>query len=89
MAAVPKGTTKLDIRMVDLNVPSFPHGGAEIAYTGQSTLECGDVARASLGVYRGPSPPPGEIHVYEWTINALDASGKILGRSKTQLRYPQ
>jgi phosphatidylethanolamine-binding protein (PEBP) family uncharacterized protein len=88
LASVPKGTTKLDLKMVDLNVPSYPHGGAQIDYqAGRNTVECSEIGRASLGGYRGPSPP--EPHTYQWTIQALDASGKVLGQAVALRKFPE
>jgi hypothetical protein len=81
---VPKGTTTLDFRMTDLMAPSYPHGGGSVAYSGQSSVPCG-----ALSSYRGPSPPPPQIHTYRWTIKALDASGKTLGQATSERKFPE
>ena len=36
----------------------------------------------------GPCPPPGSVHRYVWTIEALDKSGKIIGRATAEGRFP-
>lgn len=80
MSAVPGGTTKLRFRMVDLDFPSFNHGGGTISYKGQTTLPKGAFS------YKGPCPR--EQHDYEWTVEALDASGKVLGSAKVVAPFP-
>jgi phosphatidylethanolamine-binding protein (PEBP) family uncharacterized protein len=89
ISGVPKGTVKLDLRMVDLNVPGYPHGGAQIAFEGQRRIECSEISQASLGRYQGPSPPAGQVHTYQWTIQALDGAGKVLGQAVSKLRFPE
>lgn len=85
MKQVPKGTARLTFRMVDLWVPNYPHGGGEIAYKGQATIPCGSLS----GSYAPPSPPPPQVHDYEWTITALDGSGKTLGTTKVTRKFPE
>ncbi|MGQ7793948.1 phospholipid-binding protein [Faunimonas sp. B44] len=80
LSGVPKGTAALDIRMKDLNVPGYPHGGGRVAYTGQKQLAYGAFR------YKGPCPP--EPHIYEFTIRALDAGGRELASAKARKRFP-
>ena len=82
---VPKGTVKLDLRMMDLMAMGYRHGGGVVAYTGQKTIACG----ALNGGYRGPSPPKPQIHVYRWTIKAIDASGKVLAEATSERKFPE
>jgi phosphatidylethanolamine-binding protein (PEBP) family uncharacterized protein len=89
ISGVPKGTAKLDLKMVDLDVPSYPHGGAQVAYQGQKVLECSEIAQASQGLYRPPGPPPGQVHTYQWTIQAVDARGKVLSQAVSQRKFPE
>lgn len=72
---VPKGTTQLEVKMVDTNAMDFNHGGGKVAYTGQSSLPYGAVK------YKGPCPPSG-THFYSITVKALDANGKTLATAK-------
>jgi len=81
---VPKGTTTLDFHMQDLLVPSYPHGGGSIPYRGEASIPCG----AFSGTYRGPAPPPPQIHTYRWTVKALDASGKPLATATSEQKFP-
>jgi phosphatidylethanolamine-binding protein (PEBP) family uncharacterized protein len=71
--------------MMDVDVPSYAHGGGSIAFSGQSSIPCG----ALVGGYQGPSPPFGQTHTYRWTIKALDASGKTLGQTTAEKKFPQ
>lgn len=79
LSGVPAGTVKLDIRMVDLNVPDYPHGGGKIPYTGNS-LPYGAFH------YHGPCPPA--THGYQFTVKALDANGKTLATAKARKNFP-
>ena len=88
LSGVPKGTAKLDFRMTDLNAPSYPHGGGQLPYQGQNTIACSELSQKAGG-YQGPSPPPGQVHTYQWTIRALDASGASVGQAVLQMKYPQ
>lgn len=80
LSGVPKGTKSLDIRMVDLQAPNYPHGGAKIAYSGKQSLPYGAFK------YRGPCPP--SPHQYRITVKALDAAGKVLATSKASRIFP-
>jgi phosphatidylethanolamine-binding protein (PEBP) family uncharacterized protein len=87
MSRVPHGTTKLSFKMVDLNLPSFPHGGGETAFSGKTTFGQGEAFGGMFSSYRGPCPPPTATHRYEWTVQALDAGGKVLGTAKTVIPF--
>jgi hypothetical protein len=81
LRGVPAGTASIQFRMVDLAVPSYPHGGGTVKYAGGSTIQPGAFQ------YRSPCPPGGR-HTYEWTAVARDASGKVLGQAKARKAYP-
>lgn len=84
LGGVPKGTTKIRFDMVDLNVPTYRHGGGTVDYKGQKSVPCGSFGWG----YNGPSPPPGQVHTYEFTIKATGADGKTLGTAKARRKYP-
>lgn len=86
LGAVPKGTSKFDFKMVDLNLPSYAHGGGSVAFSGKASFAAGEIFGA-FSSYRGPCPPPGETHRYEWTVQALDAAGKVLGTAKAVIPF--
>jgi Phosphatidylethanolamine-binding protein len=85
LRGVPKGSATLDLHMQDLMVPSYPHGGGSLAYHGETSIPCG----ALSGSYRGPSPPPPQVHNYRWTVKALDASGRPLATATSERKFPQ
>jgi phosphatidylethanolamine-binding protein (PEBP) family uncharacterized protein len=82
---VPTGTTALQFAMTDLNVPSFHHGGGRVAYSGQAAVPCG----AFSSGFTGPSPPPGQIHTYEFSIKALGANGAVLATTTAKRKFPE
>ena len=81
---VPKGTAAIEATMVDLMAPNYPHGGGKVAFSGAKTIPCGALSR-----YQGPSPPPNQIHDYQWTVEALDASGNVLATAQTVKKFPE
>jgi phosphatidylethanolamine-binding protein (PEBP) family uncharacterized protein len=81
LAEVPDGTARLAFNMVDLNVPSFRHGGGTVAYQGSGEIPAGSFS------YRGPCPPSGQ-HRYQWTVRALDAGGKALATATATKPFP-
>jgi len=82
---VPAATAKVQFAMTDLNVPSFHHGGGTVAYAGQPSVPCG----AFSSGFTGPSPPPGQVHTYQFSIKALGASGGVLATTTAQRKFPQ
>ena len=85
IANAPKGTTKLIFEMTDLWVPSYQHGGGQITYSGSKTIPCG----ALSGRYAAPSPPPLQVHDYQWSIKAIDNSGATLAETTTKRKFPE
>jgi phosphatidylethanolamine-binding protein (PEBP) family uncharacterized protein len=79
---VPAQTAQLRFRMVDQNVPSYPHGGGTVAYKGNNQIAAGAFS------FTGPCPPSGEQHNYQWTVQALDGSGKVLGTAQAVAKFP-
>jgi phosphatidylethanolamine-binding protein (PEBP) family uncharacterized protein len=80
LQAVPKGTTKLHFHMTDLDAPTYPHGGGDVSYKGQSHLPKGAFH------YKGPCPPA--VHRYAWSVEALDAAGRVIDTAKVVVRFP-
>jgi len=81
VSGAPAGTANLRFAMRDQNVPDYNHGGGTVPFGG------GKVAQGAIS-YRGPCPPGGETHVYIWTIEALDGSGKVLATTRAQGKFP-
>jgi phosphatidylethanolamine-binding protein (PEBP) family uncharacterized protein len=73
---VPPGTASYDVKMTDLDVPSFQHWSQTIPASGPVISE--DGGRAVDGVrYYGPCPPRG-THRYQIEVVARDAKQKPL-----------
>ena len=85
LSNVPKGTTKLDLRMVDLDVPSYNHGGAVLDFKGQKKIDCGTFISQ---IWYPPSPPSGS-HTYKWTVIAQDKDGKELASTSAERKFPE
>jgi phosphatidylethanolamine-binding protein (PEBP) family uncharacterized protein len=81
VSGVPAGTTILRFVMKDLNAPNYPHGGGSVPYHGQSRIERGAFR------YKGPCPPEGQ-HNYQWTIEALDGTGRTLATATATKKFP-
>jgi len=82
---VPAGTVTLQFAMTDLDKPSFHHGGGTVGYRGQSEVPCGAFASGFVG----PAPPPGEVHTYEFVIQALAQDGAVLATTTARRQFPQ
>jgi phosphatidylethanolamine-binding protein (PEBP) family uncharacterized protein len=81
---LPAGTKSVVFKLVDVNVPSYNHGGGTVAVT-----QSGQLPRGAFK-YKSPCPPDGR-HTYEWTATAKDGargSGKTLGVAKARKTYP-
>ena len=72
----------LRFKMVDLDAPGYSHGGGKVAYSGQS-----DIPKGAFG-YKGPCPPRGERHRYQWTVEAIGAGGNVVARGRVMRMFP-
>jgi phosphatidylethanolamine-binding protein (PEBP) family uncharacterized protein len=79
----PKETESLRFVMNDKDAPGFKHGGSTIPYNSSGRVPEGAID------YIGPCPPAGTVHRYVWTIEAIDKSGKVIGRAATEGRFPE
>lgn len=85
LSDVPAGTTTLQFAMTDLNVPSFHHGGGKVGYSGQTAVPCGAFSSGFIG----PSPPPGQVHTYQFTVKALGQDGAVLATTTARRKFPE
>lgn len=83
LSGVPKGTTTLQFHMVDLDVPSYNHGGGKVPYKGQASVPCG-----ALNNYSPPSPPSGS-HSYQITVTAFGPGNANLGTATSTRKFPE
>lgn len=81
LRGVPTGTTTIQFRLKDLNVPGYNHGGG--------TVKVGRDGKLPFGVFQYKSPcPPGGAHTYEWTATAK-AGNTTLATAKARRIYPE
>ncbi|WP_371229352.1 hypothetical protein [Roseovarius sp. 2305UL8-3] len=78
---LPAGTTSVQFRLKDLNVPNYKHGGGKVKVTGDGKMPFG------VFKYKSPCPPSG-AHTYQWTATAK-GGGKTLGKATAQRKYPE
>ena len=86
VANVPKETTQFDLQMMDLQVQTYRHGGGKVAYKGGKTIPCGSIPFSGS---EGPSPPFPQVHDYQWTAKAMDASGRVLATATATRKFPE
>jgi phosphatidylethanolamine-binding protein (PEBP) family uncharacterized protein len=81
VGGVPKGTKSLRFLMTDLDARGYHHGGGTAPYSGKSSVPAGAFR------YKGPCPPGG-AHTYQWSVEAMDAGGKVLATGSARKRFP-
>ena len=81
LSDVPPGTQFLDFEMVDLDAPTFQHGGSIVNYA-TPVVPMGAVR------YIGPCPPIGQRHRYVWSVDATNAEGRLLGSATAAGTFP-
>ena len=80
---VPEETVELRVRLKDVDVPAWNHGGGRVAHDGSGVIPAGAL---KLG-YNGPCPPSGR-HKYEFSVMAVNAKGVIIGFGKSKQSFP-
>jgi len=81
LKGVPDGTTQIEFKLVDLNVPNYNHGGGKVKVSSDG--------RMPFGVFKYKSPcPPGEVHTYEWRATAK-AGRQVLATATARRKYPE
>ncbi|MCV2892472.1 hypothetical protein [Lentibacter sp. XHP0401] len=80
LKGIPAGTTQVQIRLKDLDVPGYNHGGGKLKMTADGTIPAGTFK------YKSPCPPSG-VHTYEWTATAKKGN-KTLATAKAARKYP-
>lgn len=81
LRGLPAGTTAVQFRLKDLNVPGYNHGGGTVKVSRDGKLPFG------VFKYKSPCPPSG-THTYEWTATAK-AGNKTLATAKARRNYPE
>ena len=82
LKGVPVGTNRIVLKLKDLDVPGYNHGGGtvKVQMSGSGKIPSGTFK------YKSPCPPSGK-HTYEWTATAKKG-GKTLAVAKAQRIYP-
>ena len=83
VANLPPDAAELKVRLKDLDVPNWNHGGGTLDHDGSGIIPAG----ALTSGYNGPCPPGGR-HRYEFSVKALDADGSIVGFGKAMRSFP-
>jgi hypothetical protein len=83
VSAVPNGTANLRVRLKDISLPEWNHGGGKVKHDGSGVIPAGAL---KLG-YNGPCQPSGR-HTYEFSVMAVDADGVIIGFGKARHSFP-
>lgn len=80
---IPPNTKFIEVLMVDLDLTTFNHGGGEVEYKGQSSIDEG-----ALKYFNGPCPPT--PHRYQFTVKAINADkSAVVGVGEVVKRYPE
>ena len=83
VSAVPDATADLRVRLKDISLPEWNHGGGQVKHDGSGVIPAGAL---KLG-YNGPCQPSGR-HKYEFSVMAVDADGVIVGFGKARQSFP-
>ncbi|MHB8762970.1 MAG: phospholipid-binding protein [Deferrisomatales bacterium] len=80
---LPAGVKELRVRLDDLDVPSWDHGDGAVASDGTGVVPAGALTQG----YYGPCPPSGS-HRYQFTVQAVDGAGVVVGQGKGMRVFP-
>ena len=82
LQGLPPGTTRVTVKLTDLNMPSFSQSGDVFV------PPSGRVAPGTLPNYAGPCPPAGERHNFRFTVDAVDAAGRVVASGQATQMFP-
>ncbi|MEE4113473.1 MAG: hypothetical protein V2I40_11710, partial [Desulfobacteraceae bacterium] len=66
VSPVPKGTAELQVKLKDISMPEWNHGGGKVKHDGSGVIPAGAL---KIG-YNGPCQPGGR-HPYEFSVMAV------------------
>jgi phosphatidylethanolamine-binding protein (PEBP) family uncharacterized protein len=82
LEGVPAGTTSVQFKLKDRDVPGYDHGGSKrLGISGDGTVPTG------VFKYKSPCPPNG-VHTYEWTATARNGN-QVIGQAVARRKYPE
>ncbi len=80
---IPRGTKFFHAKLKDFDAPNWNHGGGKVKNNGSGVIKRG----ALKSSYNGPCPPSG-THRYQFTVNAIDKDGVVIGIGKAIRKFP-
>ena len=85
---IPRGTTEISIKMTDLDMRSYDHGGGYLENKG-GIAEVVNLPEGALQNYRGPCPPNFSSfgHDYEFSVKAYGKERELLGEAKKSATF--
>ena len=83
VTGIPAGTKYFKVKLVDLDVPFWSHGGGMVDNDGSGVIPSGALKNG----YNGPCPPGGS-HRYEFTVDAIDDAGNTIATGKQMKNFP-
>ncbi len=83
VSGIPAGTKFFEVKLKDLDAPQWDHGGGKAENNGSGII----LAGALKNRYNGPCPPRGS-HRYQFTVNAVNGEGIIIGIGKAVKEFP-
>lgn len=84
VADIPEGSAELQVKLTDLSLPDWNHGGGSVTPDGSGIIPAGALDAG----YNGPCPPPGTRHKYEFSVMAMDDQGVIIGFGRSRQKFP-
>lgn len=84
VAGIPDTAVELRVRLKDIDLPAWNHGGGNVAVDGSDVIPAGAL---NIG-YNGPCPPTGQRHKYEFSVMAVDDQGTIIGYGASRQVFP-
>ena len=81
---IPAGTEYFEVKLKDIDVPNWNHGGGRVDNDGSGIIPAGVLTDH----YNGPCPPPNIPHSYQFIVRAFNAEDVIIGVGKAMKKYP-
>ena len=79
---VPADVKFFKVKLVDLDSPSWNHGGGIFPNDGSGIIPAGSLKKG----YNGPCPPI-RPHKYRFTVKGLDSEGKVVAEGKHSQKF--
>lgn len=80
LSNVPAESNSFQVKLTDLDVRSYNHGG------GTANIQGNVIPEGALNNYKGPCPPNG-THTYRFSVKAISVDGKPLASGQAQQEF--